>query len=200
MQSDSHPLEGMLFSPDVFLTGSIGISQARSNYDKSKWWRKKWSQLINLFRHSGKMGTRHASIYNFCCQEPLRVAWLFSFLIITFCCKVWDLNLILVWDLGGKKNKKKTKNARGRRGLQPLLQLVSVEVATLKLFHLRLKFHPGNCPVNPCLCSGIPVKACNLFCSAWWPKITCLCPFSLSIMTEFIIPCLGSVAEVVKVR
>lgn len=36
MQSDFHPLEGMLFSPDVFLTGSTELSQPQSNYDHSK--------------------------------------------------------------------------------------------------------------------------------------------------------------------
>lgn len=61
MQSDFHPLEDMLFSPDVFLTGSSEISQARSSYDNSKRGGKE-SRPINPLRHSGKTGTRHSGI------------------------------------------------------------------------------------------------------------------------------------------
>ena len=47
-----------------------------------------------------------------------------------------------------------------------------LEVLPPNLFHLRLKFHPGNLPVSLCLCFDSLSARCNLFCPEWATGMT----------------------------
>lgn len=153
-----------------------------SETDDSKRWGKERSRLINPRRHGGRTGVDHASIRNIWLSmtpfvSPHTATWL-SFLQNWMNFTKPQIEGILEFKFGFSFSGNKP-NLQGREGgegdgevYRHCCSWLSLEVVPLKLFHLRLKFHPGNLPVSLCLCFDSLSPPCNLFCLEWGTGMT----------------------------
>lgn len=164
-------------NPNVFITRAIEIPQTLE-FVWNGWIKEMRKGTISTDssarRHGGRTGVDHASIRNiWLSMEPfvssLTATWLpfpQNWMNFTKLQIERILEFKFVFSFSGNKPYLQGERERMEKFYSHCCSW------PLKIFHLRLKFHPRNLPLSLCLCFDSLSKRCNVFCSEWETGMT----------------------------